>query len=117
MNLGVAIVGCGAIGRKRASALAGHSLLVCADIDQRRAEQLATTYPGTRATSNWRDVLTWPGVDVVIVATTNDHLAEITLEAVRAGKHVLVEKPAARLSTELVPVLVACRKSGALVRV
>ena len=117
MNLGVAIVGCGAIGRKRASALAGHSLLVCADIDQRRAEQLATMYPGTRATSDWRDVLTCPGVDVVIVATTNDHLAEITLEAVRAGKHVLVEKPAARLSTELVPVLVACRKSGALVRV
>jgi len=53
----------------------------------------------------------------VIVATTNDTLAEITLAAVQAGKHVLVEKPAARSSAELKPVIAAVRQSRCLVRV
>ena len=39
-----------------------------------------------------------------IVATTNDALAPVTLAAVEAGKHVLVEKPAARNAAELEPV-------------
>ena len=42
-----------------------------------------------------------PAIDVVIIATPHDTLAEITLAAVDAGKHVLVEKPAARFASEL----------------
>ena len=37
----------------------------------------------------------------MIVATTNDALAPIALAAVEAGKHVLVEKPAARTVAEI----------------
>jgi predicted dehydrogenase len=40
-------------------------------------------------------------VDMVIVATPHDGLAEIARAAVVAGKHVLVEKPAARYAREL----------------
>jgi len=46
------------------------------------------------------------------VATLHDSLAEITRTAVEAGKHVLVEKPAARNSAKLAPVIEAAAKHG-----
>jgi predicted dehydrogenase len=50
-------------------------------------------------------------VDIVIAATTNDQLAPITHGAIKAGKHVLVEKPAARSAAEVEPVAAAARKA------
>ena len=114
---GVAIVGCGLIGRKRARALAGERLVACADIALERAEALARTVPGTAASADWQAVVERADVDIVIVATTHNALAEITRAAVEAGKHVLVEKPAARNTQELDPVIEAARRNGKLVRV
>ena len=51
-----------------------------------------------------------PEVDIVVIATLHDSLAEITLAAVEAGKHVLVEKPAARNPAELEPVMAAAER-------
>jgi len=82
-----------------------------------RAEHLARSAPGALAYADWRAAIAVPGVDIVIVATTNDRLAEITQAALAAGKHVLVEKPAARTTRELLPVLEAARGSAGLVRV
>jgi len=56
-------------------------------------------------------------VDVVVVATLHDFLAEITSTAVQAGKQVLVEKPAARNSDELAQVIEAAAKHGVKVHV
>jgi predicted dehydrogenase len=105
--LGVAIIGCGLIGQKRAKALGtGGILVACADKQLARAEDLAKPF-GATALAEWRDVMLMTNVDLVIVATLHDSLAEITLAAVEAGKHVLVEKPAARTSAELEPVMAA----------
>jgi len=114
---GVGIVGCGLIGQKRAKALGdGGRLVACADIDVHRAETLAGS---TRAKvfRDWRELVWSPLVDVVIVATLHDSLAEITLTAAQAGKHVLVEKPAARTSEELEPVMASAIKHGVKVHV
>jgi len=114
---GVGIVGCGLIGQKRAKALgAGGRLAACADIDNSRAETLAYS---SRANvfRDWRELVWSPLVDVVIVATLHDSLAEITRTAVEAGKHVLVEKPAARTASELEPVMAAAAKHGVNVHV
>jgi predicted dehydrogenase len=114
----VAIVGCGLIGGKRAAALGNESRLVAvADTDPVRAERLASAAPGCVSTSDWRSVCSRPDVDLVIVATTNDALAPATLEAISAGKHVLVEKPAARRASELAPVQEAARRAGRVVKV
>ncbi|MBI5304094.1 MAG: Gfo/Idh/MocA family oxidoreductase [Chloroflexi bacterium] len=115
--MNVAIIGCGLIGQKRARALAGAKLVACADIALERAESLARTAPGARAYSDWRAVVERADVDIVIVATTNNLLAEITLGAVNAGKHVLVEKPAARRAAELAPVIDAAKQKHVCVRV
>lgn len=114
---GVGIVGCGLIGQKRAKALGfGGKLVACADIDLRRAVNLAAG-TGAKAFANWNELLALPEVDVVIVATLHDSLAEITQSAIQAGKHVLVEKPAARTSAELQPVIAAADRQGVKVHV
>lgn len=114
----VAIVGCGLIGQKRLRALGtAHELAIAADTNVERAEALARQRDGALATDDWRVAVMYPSVDAVIVATTNQWLAPITLAAVQAGKHVLVEKPGAIRPEELDPVLDAARKSRRSVRV
>ena len=115
--LGVAIVGCGLIGQKRAKARGSARLVVCADVALDRAQALARTAPGALATDDWRTALDCADVDIFIVSATNNLLAEMTRAAVEAGKHVLVEKPAARCARELEPVIAAARRTGRLVRV
>ena len=106
-RLGIGLIGCGLIGHKRAKSLpTGDKLITCADVSLERAEPLAKA-SGAIAVTDWRAVVENPAVDVVIVATPHDTLAAIALGAVNAGKHVLVEKPAARFASELEPLLAA----------
>jgi predicted dehydrogenase len=113
----VAIVGCGLIGHKRAAALGDSPLVAVADTNAGRAAQLAGQHPGCAAGTDWEATVARPDVDVVIVSTTNEALAPVTLAAVRHGKHVLVEKPAARSPADLAPLLPAAREAGAIVKV
>jgi predicted dehydrogenase len=114
----VAIVGCGLIGRKRAAALPGGRLVACADLDYARAESLAGAIRGGAvAERHWEAAVVRQDVDVVVVATTNDALAQVTQAALDAGKHVLVEKPAARNLGELRPLIETARRGNLRVRV
>jgi predicted dehydrogenase len=116
MMLGVGIIGCGLIGQKRAKALGnGGKLVACADIDLKSAQTLASNQ--ANAFAIWRELLAMPEVEAVVIATLHDSLAEITLAAIEAGKHVLVEKPAARNPRELEPVMAAAAKRGVKVHV
>lgn len=103
MNVG--IVGCGLIGQKRAAALAGARLVACADVSYDRAQALAARHAGAAALADWRKLVALPEVEIVVVATPHDQLPAVTLGAVQAGKHVLVEKPAARSAAELQPLV------------
>lgn len=114
---GVAIIGCGLIGQKRAKALQNTRLIACADLDVSKAAKLAEQYSGATAAADWHDAVNNPAVEIVIAAATNNALAEITLAAVKAGKHILVEKPAARYGTELDEVIEAATNAGVCVRV
>ena len=114
---GVAIIGCGLIGQKRARALAGARLVACADVKRERAESLACTANGAAASDDWRATISRPDVDIVVVATTNEVLAEVTRFAVEARKHVMVEKPAARLVDEVDSVIAAAARCNRQVRV
>ncbi len=114
---GIGIIGCGLIGQKRAKALGiGGRLVACADIDVDRAQNLAKG-TGAKVFDDWQALFALPEVDIVVIATLHDSLAAITLAAVEAGKHVLVEKPAARSAIELLPVMAAAKKQGVKVHV
>lgn len=103
--LGVGIIGCGAIGQKRAGALgSGGRLVACADLNLERASDLARRY-GAIVCKNYHELILLPEIQIVVVSTLHNSLAEITEAAVSAGKHVLVEKPAARSSSELIKLM------------
>ena len=114
--MNVAIIGCGLIGQKRAKSLGSAKLVACADVVLARAQAVAKT-GGADATSDWQSTVRRDDVDIVLVATTNNGLAEITRCAVEAGKHVLVEKPAARNTRELDQVIQAAERARVQVRV
>src|SRR5664279_2020263 len=112
----VGIVGCGLIGKKRADSLCDARLVACADPNLERATAIASRV-NAHATTSWREVCESPDVDIVVIATPHDSLAEITMAAIKAGKHVLVEKPAARSAAELEPVVAEAERRNAFVRV
>jgi len=111
-----AIVGCGLIGRKRAAALQPGQLRYAVDLDAARAAALAATAPGCVGTTDFSAALADPQVDACIVATLNGSLAPLALAAVRAGKHVLVEKPGALNAAQLRTVAAAATARGVRVR-
>jgi predicted dehydrogenase len=117
VNLGVGIIGCGAVGRKRARALSGQPLIACADADIAAAEALSRAVPGAQVEPSWEHLIARSDVAVVIVATSNDALAPIATAAVRAGKHVLVEKPAGRTRREIEGLSAAAAEAHRFVRV
>jgi predicted dehydrogenase len=113
----IAIVGCGLIGHKRAKALGTSQLVAAADVSLDRARKLAALFPGCDASADWKGVVARPDVDAVFISTTNDALARVTALAVDHGKHVLVEKPAARDAEELAPVVERANRAGVVVKV
>jgi len=117
VKLGVAIVGCGLIGIKRADTLDDMVLRACVDVDPVKAEAMASRFQGCRPMTDWRDAVNDKQVGVVIVATPHNSLAEITAGAIAAGCHVLVEKPAARFMAELDPLIKMAKRQNVLVRV
>ena len=112
-----AIIGCGLIGRKRAAALPASSLRYACDLDSKRAEELATSHEGCKATSEAETIFRDPEVHAVIVATLNGSLAPLALAAVTAGKHVLIEKPGALNATQLREVQFAAQSNACKVRI
>lgn len=116
-TLGVGIIGCGGVGNRRASHLAGARLVACADPLPGAAAKLAADHAGCTAGLDWKDVVERKDVDLVIVATPHDQLALIAASAAAAGKHVLVEKPGGRHPAELDPVIAAAGRTHVQVRV
>ena len=117
MNPRIAIIGCGLIGRKRLAALPAGAFAAACDLEIGRAEQLVASARTGYATDDAARIFADPAIDAVIVCTLNAALAPLALAAIRAGKHVLVEKPGA-ISTEQADELIdAARAAGVRVRV
>ncbi|HSI98504.1 MAG TPA: Gfo/Idh/MocA family oxidoreductase [Gaiellaceae bacterium] len=70
------------------------------DVDPGRRE-LASRYPQARFTESFEAMLEDDGLDAVVVATPVPTHYELTLQALSAGKHVLVEKPPAMRGEEM----------------
>src|ERR1700731_4011178 len=116
-KLSFAIVGCGLIGQRRLGTLPPDSLKYVCDLDEERARRLAAATTNCAPTTDLETVLHDSEVDAILVATANAALASIALQAVKAGKHVLVEKPGGISSAELAKIESATTASGALVRI
>jgi len=113
MRLG--IIGCGLIGRKRASAARDHQLVLVYDRDPAAAAALARSSGASVASS--AAALIAADLDAVIVATSHDSLSGLACAAIQAGKHVLIEKPAGRCLADVLPVVAAATQHRRIAKV
>jgi len=114
---GIAIIGCGLIGKKRFSHLKPEQIVAVCDVNAKRAEDLARQAPSCRATTSAEEAITSKNVDVVMIATLNSNLASLSQMAIQAGKHVLVEKPGGISVKELETLKTLSEKQRVQVRV
>jgi predicted dehydrogenase len=111
----VAIIGAGLIGKKRAMSLSdGVKLEVVCNRSSEKGQQMAREF-GCRYESDWRKVVKNSSIDAVFIATSHDSLTQITVEAIKNGKHVLVEKPGARNFKEFEKIIKAYKKNQVVV--
>ncbi len=112
-----AIIGCGLIGKKRLAGLpAGSKLALACDTNLARAEELVKLAGSGRAVADHRQAVADPQVNAVIVATVNAALAEVSAAAIRAGKPVLVEKPAGVSVRQIDELIALAKEHGVCVR-
>jgi predicted dehydrogenase len=95
------------------------SEIVCgyASRDRARADDFCRKYAGTRAYGGYAEAIADPAVDAVVVAVPPRFHLELTLDALSAGKHVLVEKPAFIRMADYVRVRDARDRAGRVVLV
>lgn len=92
--LGVGVIGCGLIGRRRIEAASRHPGSAVRAVADRTQDLAAASAPGACVVArDWRAVIERPDVDIVVVSTPNALLADIACAALEAGRHVLMEKP------------------------
>ena len=107
-RLNVAGIGVGGMGRsnlKRCSEVA--NIVALCDVDQKLAAKTFAEYPKAKVYTDYREMIAkQKDIDAIVIATPDHTHAMIAMEAMRAGKHVYVQKPMtysvseARLLTE-----------------
>lgn len=107
-EIGIGVIGTGFMGKAHSIAYSASAsvfgtglrprLEVVCDLSPERAQTRATDLGFSRYSSDWREVINDPAVELISVCTPNDTHAEISIAALKAGKHVWCEKP---MSTSL----------------
>jgi len=115
--LRVGIIGAG-IGKSHAEGYAKQSRVQIAAIAglDARVQTLAATY-GARTYGEYAELLAQPDIDAVSICVPNGLHHEVTIAALKAGKHVLVEKPLARTPVEGEEMLAAAKSAGKILMI
>ncbi len=95
----------------------GIRVAVCCDQDPQRLARAKTRSPGVEVTTNFRDVLSHSGVDAVAIATPVHTHYDLAMQALQAGKHVLVEKPMTNRVDHAQELIELARKKGLVLMV
>ena len=97
MTVRFGLIGCGRVAPRHAQSigqLSTTTLVAVADIKPPRADHFAHDYNATPYT-DYRALLDRPDIDAVSICVPSGRHAEVAIDAMQAGKHVLVEKPIA----------------------
>ena len=111
---GIALVGAGGMAnnyRNNYVGLPGCAYRLVVDINETVAGEVAQTLGVTRASTRWEDALA-PDIDIVDISTPNFLHAAQAVALLRAGKHVILQKPMAPTLSECDEIVAAARESG-----
>jgi len=116
VNVGIIGVGGIANGKHMPSLakLPNVRMVAFCDLIEERARRGAQDFgvPGAKVFTDYRRLLDMDEIDVVHVLTTNDGHAPISIDALKAGKHVMCEKPMAMNAAQAKAMIEAARESG-----
>jgi len=117
-DVNVGIIGCGGIANGKhlpsLKALDNVKMIAFCDIIPERAEEAKKNYgtPDAQVFTDYRDLLAISDIEVVHVLTPNVAHAEISIAALKAGKHVMCEKPMAHTAKDARAMVEAAKESG-----
>lgn len=98
-----AVVGCGSIGKRHIAVIDAEpnaELVAICDIDEQRCKELSALYNNVPYYTDITELLKRNDIDIVNIATPHGLHASMSIQAARAKKNILVEKPMALVSGE-----------------
>ena len=117
----IGIIGCGAIANAAHipsyMANADAEIVYFCDIIPERAEAAVEKYGCGKAITDYKVILADPEIDAVSVCTPNMMHSIISIDALKAGKNVLCEKPAARILSEAEEMLKVQHETGKILNI
>ena len=120
MTIRIGMIGAGQIAHGHCSEVAsskGTELAAIADLSKKRREALAESFEIPYTTAKWEDIVADKSIDAVTIALPNSLHAKVSAAALRAGKHVHLDKPFTVSLREANQVAAAAKKSGKVLMV
>lgn len=119
MSMRLGIIGAGSIGEVHAKAAheAGTTVARIADVDLEKARELADKYDGCLPTADMKELLADEAIEAVVVCVPNRWHKEIAIEAMQAGKDVLLEKPMGLNKSECEEINAVATETGRVLQV
>jgi scyllo-inositol 2-dehydrogenase (NAD+) len=120
-KINIGVIGLGRMGQLYSNHIARSvdTAQVTAVCDSRSevAEQIAGQFPGTKAYTDYRELLEDPAIQAVIVVTPTSTHAEVVMAAAAAGKAIFCEKPTALTLGETEEMALAVDRAGVLLQI
>lgn len=117
-RLRIGIIGCGGIANAKhlpsLKALNRVDIVAFCDIVKEKAEKSAAEFgiPGAQVYTDYKELLKDGSIDVIHVCTPNRSHADISIDSLRAGKHVMCEKPMAKTAADARRMVEVARETG-----
>jgi predicted dehydrogenase len=109
--INVGIIGCGVIGQKRANAISGLAKIkYCLDLSVENSSKFSKINNCLQAFSV-DEILKDSEVNLIVIATRHDSLADLSKAVIESGKNLLVEKPGALNSLEFEKIIISHKNS------
>lgn len=93
---------------------AGMTPVAVAEVDESRLETARQDFPGIQTYRRVSDMLRKSDVDLIVIITPHNSHAPLALQCLRAGRHVVCEKPLAITTRQVNDMIAAARKSGVM---
>jgi len=117
---GIGVIGCGYWGPnliRNFYQLSESAVVQVSDLDEKRLAHIKELYPSISTTTDYNELIRNPDVEAVVLATPVRLHAPMGLEALQAGKHLLIEKPMALNTAECRDLITAAKENDRILMV